>query len=122
MTMRRILMAATLAVAVAATLAQAPAGGASSADSSAAAMTGSAAAGTASDAMATQQIVAARCQREVRREIAWCMASSFQVDVAEPGHPLTPEPSSEAVNRFWKATKSATAGAARTTAPARMAP
>ncbi len=37
-------------------------------------------------------------------------------------HPLTPDPRSEAVKCFWKATNSATAGAASTTAPARMAP
>ena len=37
-------------------------------------------------------------------------------------HPLTPDPRSEVVKCFWKATNSATAGAASTTAPARMAP
>ena len=36
--------------------------------------------------------------------------------------PFTPEPSSDEVKCFWNATNSATAGAARTTAPARIAP
>src|SRR5665647_1023026 len=36
--------------------------------------------------------------------------------------PFTPEPSSDEVKCFWKAMKRATAGAARTTAPARIAP
>ena len=38
------------------------------------------------------------------------------------GHPFTPEPMSDAVKCFWKATKSRTAGAASTHAPARIAP
>lgn len=38
------------------------------------------------------------------------------------GHPLTPDPRSEEVKCRWNATKSATAGAASTTAPARIAP
>ena len=38
------------------------------------------------------------------------------------GHPFTPEPRSDEVKYLWKATKRATAGAARTQAPARIAP
>ncbi len=37
-------------------------------------------------------------------------------------YPLTPEPRLDAVKCFWNATNSATAGAASTTAPARIAP
>ena len=42
--------------------------------------------------------------------------------LVQADQPFTPEPSSEEVKCFWKATKSATAGAARTTEPARIAP